>query len=157
MKRKFLIGVAVVVAVGVLIPAALLAARMWHSLDDADAKNGAVRALYMAQGDKCAVLVDFASQRSYLNTLDSNGRAAHLAQSMIREFRRTGDAERKGATAIQMIAVYIEGKDNYNRPDFSKRINLLKLSGTADQFRNFTDADAGDWERVKASLNAKVD
>lgn len=116
---------------------------------------GQLHAYYLPRGDQCTVLVDFAARRSDVDRLSGDERAAYLARAMIGEFRRAGRAESKGAGKIQMIAVYIEGKDNYNRPDFSKRTNLLKLSGTAEQFSSLSDEDAGNWERVKSVLKVE--
>jgi hypothetical protein len=153
-KRSYWVALILVVAVAVLVPAGLMASRMWAAKPNAEL--GEIRAYYLPGNDKCTVLVDFAARRSHLTSMDSESRLAHLADQMIREFRRSGDTEAKGATTIQMIAVYIEGKDNYNRPDFGKRVNLLKLSGTAAQFRSLSDAEASDWNRVKSILHAEV-
>jgi hypothetical protein len=151
MKRAYVFGIAVIAAVAVLVPAGLL----WQSHANNDAPKGEINAYYLPRDEQCTVLVDFAAQRTYVDGLDGNRRQAYLAQQMIREFCRGGAAGAKGATNIQMIAVYIEGKDNYNRPDFSKRVTLLKVRGTAAQLQSFTDTEAGDWNRVAAAFKTE--
>jgi hypothetical protein len=115
-----------------------------------------VPAYYLPRDGQCTVLVDFSNQRGQLGALDNDSRAARLARIMVQEFRRHGAAKSKEAPAIQMLAVYIQGKDNYNRPDFSKRTNLLKLNGTAAQLQGLTDAELGDWQRLKQALRVEV-
>jgi hypothetical protein len=74
----------------------------------------------------------------------------------VREFRLHG-ADRAGeAKTIQMRAVYVQGRDNYDRPDFSRRTDLLKLSGAREQFLGLSDADLADWDRLKQSLSAET-
>jgi hypothetical protein len=119
--------------------------------------QGELHAYYLPRDTQCTVLVDFAGQRSELEKLDRGARNLELARQMVDEFRRHGEAKTQNARTVQLIAVCINGKDNYGRPDFANRTTFLKLSGSREQVLGLTDADLGDWEHVKHTLTAETD
>jgi hypothetical protein len=112
-------------------------------------------AYYLPQGAHCTVLVDVAAQRAQLDGVDVRVRAAALARFMVEEFRAHGDAKAHDAKTVQLLAVYITGKDNYNRPDFSRRTDLLKLNGTREQIQGLSEADLDDWGRLTHAVHAE--
>lgn len=104
---------------------------------------------YFNQGGICTGIVDFQSARSKLESADKETMLLLLTRRMIGEVIQDFPTRCDGATDVRMIAVYIPGVDNYGRPDFANRINLLRLDGDRDGFLMKDSVELKSLEDVK--------
>jgi hypothetical protein len=160
LKRLLLIGGTIAVALG-LVTVLLMAWAGSLPLPFGTASGEALTpqawpSFYMRRDAQCTVLVDFSEQREAIDGMQADARRLVLAQEMVRELRTNGDTKAGDAKNVQMIAVYIDGKDNYGRPDFARRTNLVKLSGSRETFASLADADLNDWQRLQSALAAET-
>lgn len=94
----------------------------------------------------CTVMIDFASSHNDLDALSKDEREARLANRMLQEVA-ANIGKCGSSTDIRALAVEIPGTDNYGRPNFGARKNLLMIEGSAT-----TVVDRGSNTRV-SSLN----
>ena len=78
----------------------------------------------------CTVMVDFAPSHAAIDALAKEQREASLASRMLHEIS-VNIARCGGSTEIRALAVEIPGTDNYGRPNFGARKNLLMIEGPA--------------------------
>jgi hypothetical protein len=75
-------------------------------------------------------MVDFAASRASLEALPKIEREAFLAARLLREIS-ANIVKCGGGEVVRALAVEIPGTDNYGRPNFGSRINLLTIEGPA--------------------------
>ncbi len=126
------------------------------STDDPSVGGQAVAAYYLPHDGDCTVLVDFECVREELQGLDSDGRMVRLAQQVIEEFQQHGAEKAKKAQQIELLAVYIKGRDKYGRPNFANRTDLLKIRGSAEEFHKLNAAELKDVEQIRKHLDVEV-
>jgi hypothetical protein len=85
---------------------------------------------YLPEDGQCTVLIDFQGRRSELGQLDKEGRTLVLAKAMLKEFASNGAEKCPQSDRVRLLAVYIPGTDNYGRPDFGNRTNLVLIEGS---------------------------
>jgi hypothetical protein len=149
--RIIIVVVAILVGGGATV--ALLARSWSHGTLDTTVT---VPAYCLPSGTHCTVLCDFVAARAALDSMEEHARAIQLVRRMVEDFRVSADAKASDAKTIELKAVYIIGKDNYQRPDFSKRVELVKVSGTREQMLQLSTADLGDWDRLKQAVSAEI-
>jgi hypothetical protein len=89
-----------------------------------------IASYYFPGPSQCTVLVDFAPSLASLDALTKDEREASLANGMLREIS-ANIAKCGGSAEVRALAVMIPGTDNYGRPNFASRKNLLMLEGPA--------------------------
>lgn len=76
-------------------------------------------------------MMDFQKVRSRLTGLSGDARDIELSRGMLAEWSASSAAKCPGASKVTMMAVYVPGADQYGRPDFGSRTNLMRLVGDA--------------------------
>jgi hypothetical protein len=112
---------------------------------------------YVPGEQKCTVLVDFLGNRAELERLPESARASQIVRSLVAEYRRHGEQKGKdrdgnSAASVELIAVYINGKDNYGRPDFGNITRLMKLAAPATQLHDLTEADLANPDALRGKV-----
>lgn len=101
---------------------------------------------YFPESEQWTLVLDFQSHRSELAQLSKEVRSLALAKDLLREFKANGSEKCPEAKNARLLAVFIPGTDNYGRPDFGARVNLLLLEGSKERVlsgaeRNFTSVE----------------
>lgn len=107
---------------------------------------------YFPEGDECTAVLDFQSRRGDLEKSSVEKKTLVLANELLRDFSLNGSEKCQGAKRIHLLAVFIPGVDNYGRPDFPGRVNLLRLDGTIDQMTNGMKREYRDVSELKAAF-----
>jgi len=89
---------------------------------------------YFPERTLCTALVDFQKNRRELQKLSRAERNQLIARELVREFVTNGKKKCENVSLVRVQAIYIPGTDNYGRPDFPNRINLLRLEGAPEDF-----------------------
>lgn len=97
-------------------------------------------AYYFPGAANCTVMMDFAPAHGVLDALPKDEREASLAVQMLREVAANA-AKCGGSQTIRALAVEIPGTDNYGRPNFGSRKNLLVIEGPAAAMVNRADGE----------------
>lgn len=144
MSRKARESALAVILVGLLL---------WPPVLGAQESSGdtAPPCYYYSAGRICTMMMDFQSIRHRLDSLDQEKRQAEIALIMAQEFSRGGASKCPQAEKVRLEAVYVPTKDNYGRPDFRQRIQIMRIDGPVDVVRRF--AASGDPEKFLAFKN----
>lgn len=124
--------------------------------DVAQAQASNPTSYYLPEDGQCTVLVDFQARRSELNQLDKEPRILVLARAMLKEFASSGAEKCPQADRVRLLAVYIPGTDNYGRPDFGNRTNLLLIEGSMAATAQSAAADLATRDQLDKSLKVTV-
>ena len=109
-------------------------------------------AYYFPEGRVCTLILDFQPTKDKLERLTGTPRTLSIATSLLSEVKVGGTEKCKTAEVIRMMAVYIPGVDNYGRPDFGSRLNLLRIDSTAAAINTFNDLAFKDIESLKKAV-----
>jgi len=107
---------------------------------------------YFPEGESCTALVDFQKIRGDLTKKSEEERSQTIVRQLLTEFSANGVNKCGTAKQVRLMAVYIPGTDNYGRPDFPNRINILRLNGSATEM---AAAAHQDWKTTK-DLNPAI-
>jgi hypothetical protein len=88
---------------------------------------------YFPEGEECTLALDFQPRRTEIEAATGDQRSVLLAEGLLQEFSAQGSTKCPGAKTIRLLAIFIPGVDNYGRPNFPERVNLLRLEGSSDQ------------------------
>lgn len=90
---------------------------------------------YFPKNDQtCTALIDFHAQPELTNNIESNiSKTNHLIQQMAQDYLTTGVSKCQHAKNVTLWAVRIDNTDNYGRPDFKNRINILKINAPTEK------------------------
>ena len=91
---------------------------------------------YFPEGKTCTLMTDFQAQAALMKDVASNNRRFSQAlHQMLSDYQRQGVHQCVGATRLTMVAVLINGRDNYGRPDFPNRTELFRLEGPSSDIQ----------------------
>jgi hypothetical protein len=96
---------------------------------------------YFPESERCTLVLDFQPRRADLAQLAKEARSLSLAKDLLREFKANGSEKCPEAKDVRLLAVFVPGTDNYGRPNFGSRVNLLRLEGPRDKVLQGADAD----------------
>jgi len=116
------------------------------------AQTSALPTYYFVEDKMCTVLVDFQDQRSDIERMSGDLRLLRLITDLLSEFASNGPTKCGGADVIRMMAVYIPGVDNYGRPDFPNRVNVVRIDGGAATLESASKHDFTDINQIKSIL-----
>lgn len=111
---------------------------------------------YFPEQQTCTVLVDFQKERPELQGLAADARSLQLVRRLVDEFAKNGQSKCPAAQKVKMMAVYIPGVDNYGRPDFSNRVNLLMIEADISTIRSVAEKPPADLATAKSQLSVTV-
>lgn len=107
---------------------------------------------YFVEKQTCTVLVDFQKQRDEIERLSGDAHALRLIRGLVDEFAANGAKKCGVLDSIRMMAVYIPGVDNYGRPDFPNRVNVLRIDASAENLLAAARQDLKDLKSVPPAL-----
>jgi hypothetical protein len=96
---------------------------------------------YFPEAERCTLVLDFQPRRADLSQLAREARSLALAKDLLKEFKANGSGKCPDAKEVRLLAVFVPGTDNYGRPNFGSRVNLLRLEGARDKVLHSADAD----------------
>ncbi len=96
---------------------------------------------YFPESERCTLVLDFQPRRDDLLQLSKEARGVALAKDLLKEFKANGSAKCPDAKEVRLLAVFVPGTDNYGRPNFGSRVNLLRLEGPRDKVLQTADTD----------------
>jgi hypothetical protein len=91
-----------------------------------------VRTFYFPKPELCTVMVDFEPSREAVAATKDEARTLLLARTMLRDYATNGKSKCQGAARVRLLAMFITGVDNYGRPDFGARQNLIRMDADAE-------------------------
>lgn len=115
-----------------------------------------IHAYYFNQSGICTFLLDLQPLRGSYDGLRGDVRTVALAKALIDEFRAHGQDRCMGAMSVRAIAVYIPGVDNYGRPAFGSRTNLLRLQGPIEGLADATASQMKSLDGLKSKFEVEV-
>jgi hypothetical protein len=111
---------------------------------------------YFPENEQCTLVLDFQSHRPKLDQLSKETRNLTLAKDLLIEFKANGSIKCPEARKVRLLAVFIPGTDNYGRPDFGSRTNLLRLEGPIERVLQSADRDFATVEQIGDLLITSV-
>jgi hypothetical protein len=109
---------------------------------------------YFPESERCTLVLDFQPRRQDLLQLSKEARSLSLAKELLKEFKANGSAKCPDAKEVRLLAVFVPGTDNYGRPNFGSRVNLLRLEGATDKVQQSADADFKTVDEIGNGLTA---
>jgi hypothetical protein len=94
---------------------------------------------YFSEGALCTLMVDFQPSRARVESLGAEERQTSLIREMIRVFQQSGQAQCSAAGRVRLVAVFIPGLDNYGRPNFASRQNIVRADGPVSAIATIPD------------------
>jgi hypothetical protein len=111
---------------------------------------------YFPESEQCTLVLDFQPHRSELEQMSKEVRSLTLAKDLLKEFKTNGSDKCPEARSVRLLAVFVPGTDNYGRPDFGRRINLLRLEGSLETVLKGAEKDFATTEQVRDLLTITV-
>jgi hypothetical protein len=111
---------------------------------------------YFSEGEQCTLVLDFQSFRAELVPLSKEARNLILTKDLLKEFKTNGSSKCSEAKNVRLLAVFIPGTDNYGRPNFASRVNLLRLEGPTQRVLQSADKDFSATEQISDQLTVTV-
>lgn len=113
-------------------------------------------AYHFPKPNVCTIMIDY--QQSSASVINTNGddKSLLLSRSMIKQYIDEGVQKCKGAPKIIILAVFIPGKDNYGRPDFGSRSNILKLEGLSVKFQALSTEKNLSLSKIKDAVSLYI-
>ena len=102
-----------------------------------------LKAYYFPNPNVCTVMVDFQKSTSEILKTSGDKRVQLLSANLLAEYGANGQVGCKTPVKVRMLAVLVPGVDNYGRPDFGSRTNLIRLEGNVDKFRSLASSRDG--------------
>jgi hypothetical protein len=134
----------------------LAAVIMAFSFGNAFAQAPNLVSYYFAEREQCTLVLDFQPRRSELVQLSKDARSLALAKDLLKEFKINGSKKCPEAQNVRLLAVFVPGTDNYGRPDFGSRVNLLRLEGSTNQVVQSAEKDFSATEQIGGPLTVTV-
>jgi hypothetical protein len=111
---------------------------------------------YFQESERCTLILDFQSHRSELTELSKAARTLSLAKDLLKEFKTRGSEKCSEAKNVRLLAVFVPGTDNYGRPDFGSRVNLIRLEGPKEKVLQGAETDFATTEQITDLLTVTV-
>jgi hypothetical protein len=111
---------------------------------------------YFPESERCTLVLDFQPRRADLAQLSKETRSLSLAKDLLQEFKAHGSEKCPEAKDVRLLAVFVPGTDNYGRPNFGSRVNLLRLEGPRDKVLQGADTDFKTIDEIGGGLTTTV-
>lgn len=122
----------------------------------ARAQSAGTPSFYFTERETCTLIVDFQAQKAALDALPKEGKALALAKGLIAEFKRQGASNCPDTKELIALAVFIPGVDNYGRPNFGSRVNLLKIKSEISDVGSLSVVDLKNFSDVEREFKSEI-
>jgi hypothetical protein len=129
---------------------------MFFAFSKAFAQAPNLTSYYFPENEQCTLVLDFQPQRPELIQLSKEARTLSLAKDLLKQFKANGSEKCPEAKNVRLLAVFVPGTDNYGRPDFGSRVNLLRLEGPTDNILQSAEKDFTATEQISDLLTTTV-
>jgi hypothetical protein len=118
------------------------------ALGDVSAQPSGLVPYYFVENEQCTLVLDFQSRRSELVKLSKDALSLSLAKDLLKEFQTNRHEKCREANIVRLLAVFVPGTDNYGRPNFGSRQNLLRLEGSTKKVLENAERDFTAMEQI---------
>lgn len=95
------------------------------------------------QDGTCTALIDFHTQPELTTEVEKDtNKSSKLVQQMAHDFITKGIEKCANAKTVTLMAVRIDATDNYGRPDFKNRVNILKITAPLEKIKDLATKPA---------------